>query len=697
MRKRGFLLPVILFLAGATALAQPSKVALTAPADNANSVALAPTFGWSPATDAITYELQIARRSNMKQKEVDVTGVTGTSYTLSGELDESTTYYWRVRAIGDANGPWSDVWSFTTGLLPGATALSSPANQETGVALQPELVWQDANGATSYEVELSAASDFSSMVYSQSGIAGTTLTVPMVLDNETRYYWHVKSSNGVGEGPVSGTNWFETIVSAPDQVLLSAPADGATGIGTTPTFSWASTTGADSYGLEVSTSSGFATLLLQVDGITATSYNTPTPFPNGTVLFWRVRASNVAGDGPDSSIREFSTVAGGPTQVQLVSPANESVDVVTSPTLVWGAVQDAATYRVQVSTMPDLSSQLIYDTAVGGTQFDGRASRSQQDLLLACPRVKCRLRELVGCLPFCNDHGTARASDARCAGGQCGGSAAGTNVDLDGAIRAETYNLQVGLNPDFSVILLSETGLTSTGRTLEGLDPLTEYYWRVQGENSLGVGPWSSGRKFTTRMLVAPAEPVLIYPPDAAAGVSMTPVLAWNETEGADSYKLELSTSPPDEFENFPTVITAVVVTQPFFQSPALSPGQEHYWRVEARNEEGSTPSQVWRFRTTVATSSESDELPATFGLHQNYPNPFNPSTKIRYDVPETADVRLTVFDALGRPVETLGTWHRAPGTYSVRWDARDAPSGVYFVRMEAGSYVATRRMLLVR
>ncbi|MGA7304670.1 MAG: hypothetical protein WBW88_07330, partial [Rhodothermales bacterium] len=661
MRKRGFLLPVILFLAGATALAQPSKVALTAPADNASSVALAPTFGWSPATDAITYELQIARRSNMKQKEVDVTGITGTSYTLAGELDESTTYYWRVRAIGDANGPWSDVWSFTTGLLPGATALSSPANQETGVALQPELVWQDANGATSYEVELSAASDFSSMVYSQSGIAGTTLTLPMVLDNETRYYWHVKSSNGVGEGPVSGTNWFETIVSAPDQVLLSAPADGATGIGTTPTFSWASTTGADSYGLEVSTSSGFATLLLQVDGITATSYNTPTPFPNGTVLFWRVRASNVAGDGPDSSIREFSTVAGGPTQVQLVSPANESVDVVTSPTLVWGAVQDAATYRVQVSTMPDLSSQLIYDTAVGGTQFAAGPLDLNKTYYWRVRASNAGSENWSAAFRFVTTTGLPGQVTLDAPADSAVDQPLGPTLTWTAPLRAETYNLQVGLNPDFSVILLSETGLTSTGRTLEGLDPLTEYYWRVQGQNSLGVGPWSSGRKFTTRMLVAPAEPVLIYPPDAAAGVSMTPVLAWNETEGADSYKLELSTSPPDEFENFPTVITAVVVTQPFFQSPALSPGQEHYWRVEARNEEGSTPSQVWRFRTTVATSSESDELPATFGLHQNYPNPFNPSTKIRYDVPETADVRLTVFDALGRPVETLGTWHRAP------------------------------------
>ena len=90
-------------------------------------------------------------------------------------------------------------------------------------------------------------------------------------------------------------------------------------------------------------------------------------------------------------------------------------------------------------------------------------------------------------------------------------------------------------------------------------------------------------------------------------------------------------------------------------------------------------------------------ELPVRFALHQNYPNPFNPSTAITYDVPEPADVKITVFDALGRLVEVLGTRHLAPGTYTVTWDARDVPSGVYFYRLEAGDAVLTKSMLLAR
>ena len=90
-------------------------------------------------------------------------------------------------------------------------------------------------------------------------------------------------------------------------------------------------------------------------------------------------------------------------------------------------------------------------------------------------------------------------------------------------------------------------------------------------------------------------------------------------------------------------------------------------------------------------------EGPTSFRLHQNYPNPFNPSTAITYDVPEPADVKITVFDALGRLVEVLGTRHLAPGTYTVTWDARDVPSGVYFYRLEAGRIRLTSSMFFLR
>jgi hypothetical protein len=90
-------------------------------------------------------------------------------------------------------------------------------------------------------------------------------------------------------------------------------------------------------------------------------------------------------------------------------------------------------------------------------------------------------------------------------------------------------------------------------------------------------------------------------------------------------------------------------------------------------------------------------EIPRAFSLHQNYPNPFNPATTIQYDVPKATHVRLVVYDALGRIVESLVNSQQPTGSYSVGWDAGDLPSGVYFYRFEAGNYTATRSLILTK
>jgi len=89
--------------------------------------------------------------------------------------------------------------------------------------------------------------------------------------------------------------------------------------------------------------------------------------------------------------------------------------------------------------------------------------------------------------------------------------------------------------------------------------------------------------------------------------------------------------------------------------------------------------------------------IPSTFNLEQNYPNPFNPTTVVTYQVPVAIDVRLVVCDALGREVALLANARKAPGSYQVEFDAAGLASGVYVYRLTAGSFVQSRKMLLVR
>jgi hypothetical protein len=90
-------------------------------------------------------------------------------------------------------------------------------------------------------------------------------------------------------------------------------------------------------------------------------------------------------------------------------------------------------------------------------------------------------------------------------------------------------------------------------------------------------------------------------------------------------------------------------------------------------------------------------EIPTTYLLSNNYPNPFNPSTKIKYSVPQASQVQIKVFDVLGNEIETLVNEEKPAGTYELTWNAADLPSGVYFYQLKAGSFIETKKMLLLK
>ena len=94
--------------------------------------------------------------------------------------------------------------------------------------------------------------------------------------------------------------------------------------------------------------------------------------------------------------------------------------------------------------------------------------------------------------------------------------------------------------------------------------------------------------------------------------------------------------------------------------------------------------------------------LPEVFALADNYPNPFNPETTIKYALPEAVDVRLEIYNMLGQMVRTLVSEGQSPGRYVVRWDATDESggalsTGIYFYRLQAGDFLDTRKMLLLK
>tara|TARA_B100000959_G_scaffold122167_4_gene128276 strand:- start:4292 stop:4657 length:366 start_codon:yes stop_codon:yes gene_type:complete len=95
--------------------------------------------------------------------------------------------------------------------------------------------------------------------------------------------------------------------------------------------------------------------------------------------------------------------------------------------------------------------------------------------------------------------------------------------------------------------------------------------------------------------------------------------------------------------------------------------------------------------------------LPEEYALHQNHPNPFNPVTTIRYDLPQAGDVKLTIYDMLGREMKVLVSQQgMSPGSHTVVWDGTDrlgqpAAAGVYIYQLKSGDFINTKKLVLLK
>ena len=94
---------------------------------------------------------------------------------------------------------------------------------------------------------------------------------------------------------------------------------------------------------------------------------------------------------------------------------------------------------------------------------------------------------------------------------------------------------------------------------------------------------------------------------------------------------------------------------------------------------------------------TDNSQGPSSFALEQNWPNPFNPTTTINFQIPASSNVCLKVYDVIGREVATLVDDVRPAGAYSVTFDGSGLASGTYVYRIQAGSSVATKKLVLVR
>ncbi len=109
------------------------------------------------------------------------------------------------------------------------------------------------------------------------------------------------------------------------------------------------------------------------------------------------------------------------------------------------------------------------------------------------------------------------------------------------------------------------------------------------------------------------------------------------------------------------------------------------------------SPGLIYIKKATDIEDVQNDNLPKSFELSQNYPNPFNPATTISFALPTKSKVRLEIFNLLGQKVANLVQGEMEAGYHEVTWNARQAPSGVYFYRLVSDDKSFTRKMMLLK
>lgn len=207
---------------------------------------------------------------------------------------------------------------------------------------------------------------------------------------------------------------------------------------------------------------------------------------------------------------------------------------------------------------------------------------------------------------FPHDIEIARVPDAPILAGPTNGSTElNTSLTLSWSAVENTtsYQLQVATDPNFSQLVIDQSGLTNLQSVVSELTKCTEYYWRVRAINAVGSGAWSDEWIFTT-IKVQPTATTLVSPSDGETTVQTDPTLIWNSSFCADSYQLEVSTD-----SNFSTlVVDQSGITDTSFSVSPLSEGTSYYWRVNANNNVGTSD---WSNTSTFTTILVAPAVPS--------------------------------------------------------------------------------------
>ena len=726
----------------------PGDFTLLVPENNSVVVDLTPTLTWEAPTDPDNSEPMgeggmrgarakaptVAQNQNMTRSiesynvyigsgpgftSYDVVATVNTSYyTPEYELEEDGVYYWMIEAVDNGGSVTvSETWSFTVNAensVPDSLVLLTPIEgEETG--LMPTFSWttsadMDANDTVSYT--LNYGSDPSNFTSVSTG-NNLTYTPDADLMDNTGYAWQVVATDQMGATFTTGFQSFyvNSANDNPNMFGLISPDSGSTVSNLRALLVWSPTADLDGDNVMFDVHLNGITI-----GTTNHNYFYADSLVEDMTYTWSVSATDNNGGSTESGTWSFTvnTQNAPPSSFALISPDSGIVLNTQVVNFEWEASSDMdpmdeVHYSIDIHSdtthmnfetdLLSLLSENLMDNSVyhwGVRAFDMNGGMTEN---IGGPEMFV--------INVANDAPTAASLVA----------------PLDGSIQTHLAPSffwtrssdpdpmdHVGYSMNWWVVGGTESQSVNTdsnGVTLEvDLMDNSGYGWAVNSMDMNGAeGHSDTAHFYTDAFPEPPLNFATIAPENNADGIATEVEFIWNRTNDPDPldeihYQLVYAT----DWEDSSSYVFSEVV-----QDTSLIISMEdnalYYWGVIAMDNDGfmvgsndNTPNTL-----VIGTLGIDDQIiPDAFALHQNYPNPFNPTTIIHYDVPEPAQVKIMVFDVLGRKISTLFNEHQNPGFKSILWNGVDefgspVSAGMYFYHIQAGSFNQTRKMILLK
>ena len=489
---------------------------------------------------------------------------------------------------------------------------------------------------------------------------------------------------------------------------LFSPNNNSGSISLTPTLSWTSVNGAISYHLQVSTNSNFSTTVLSQSGITSTS-KLISSLLNNTTYYWRVNATdgNVISSWSDTwsfttqSISSLWQSTNWPSQnlgIQAIATnklnhifvctANDGIYRSSDLGNTWVKLSNGLSFNYISSISIDEFDRIFIGTHGDGVYFSNNNGNSWSKIGLGTIRVNkiFALNNYV----FAGD------------GFNC------TGVYRTSNLGSSWYNVKNGLGVCTGNVIITKDGLVFGGSGIEGMYKSTNYgnSWQQinNGLTSTNIATMVAdnfGNIFvgtqTNIYTGMQGKGIFKSNNNGTSWQNLTSGITTNEiaqlalsyngvvvTSGAGNQAIFKSTNSGNTWIQFnqglpnPAGVGPIGITKSGYIFAAVN-------------------DKIYKYFDQATDIKSENEIVFEISLAQNYPNPFNPTTMIKYSIANSQFVTIKVYDILGNEIANLVNEEKPPGNHKVKFDGSNLPSGVYFYRLQAGSFSQTKKLLSLK